>query len=298
MGRTFLDIDMARAADLLGMERRQADTIRDLQRGEFLALGPAISRRPVSVRIGGVRTTPRSSSPKLMPLPQVPSDSLRDMLFAARAEEEAPPPPPPPVPTVHELMRNISTPPAAPVPDAPALDDEAQEAVRAAVIAEIAAEDPRQPGPKLYQDFLVRCRMRGVAAPIPLDRFRTWLAMAQAGIEDGPDWHPALALAAALPEEMLAPFLGLAQAAREGAACPSDAAIAALYGTNSIGRARRMLGFIEDKGLIVVRTDVMGRRSISLPHLGWTTAPAPPDPSHPMPPGRAAAREMMRAEGR
>jgi hypothetical protein len=25
MGRTFLDIDMARAADLLGMERRQAD---------------------------------------------------------------------------------------------------------------------------------------------------------------------------------------------------------------------------------------------------------------------------------
>src|SRR6185369_6283935 len=291
MGRTFLDIDMARAADLLGMERRQADTIRDLQRGEFLALGPAISRRPVSVRIGGVRTTPRSSSPKLMPLPQLPSDSLRDMLFAARAEEEAPPPPPRPAPTVHELMRNISTPPAAPVPDAPALDDEAQEAVRAAVIAEIAAEDPRQPGPKLYQDFLVRCRMRGVAAPIPLDRFRTWLAMAQAGIEDGPDWHPALALAAALPEEMLAPFLGLAQAAREGAACPSDAAIAALYGTNSIGRARRMLGFIEDKGLIVVRTDVMGRRSISLPHLGWTTAPAPPDPSHPMPPGRAAARE-------
>ena len=30
MGRTFLDIDMARAADLLGMERRQADSIRDL----------------------------------------------------------------------------------------------------------------------------------------------------------------------------------------------------------------------------------------------------------------------------
>src|SRR6185369_4131028 len=27
MGRTFLDIDMARAADLLGMERRQADAL-------------------------------------------------------------------------------------------------------------------------------------------------------------------------------------------------------------------------------------------------------------------------------
>ena len=35
MGRTFLDIDMARAADLLGMERRQAEMFRDLQRGAF-----------------------------------------------------------------------------------------------------------------------------------------------------------------------------------------------------------------------------------------------------------------------
>jgi hypothetical protein len=48
MGRTFLDIDMARAADLLGMERRQAEQIRDLERGHFLGLGPAISRRPVA----------------------------------------------------------------------------------------------------------------------------------------------------------------------------------------------------------------------------------------------------------
>ncbi|MFN5820817.1 MAG: ATP-binding protein, partial [Novosphingobium sp.] len=56
MGRTFLDIDMARAADLLGMERRQAEQIRDLGRGQFLGLGPAISRRPVSVQIGAVRT--------------------------------------------------------------------------------------------------------------------------------------------------------------------------------------------------------------------------------------------------
>ena len=45
MGRTFLDIDMARAADLLGMERRQAEMFRDLQRGHFVALGPALSRR-------------------------------------------------------------------------------------------------------------------------------------------------------------------------------------------------------------------------------------------------------------
>ena len=46
MGRTFLDIDMARAADLLGMERRQAEAFRDLERGAFIGLGPAIARRP------------------------------------------------------------------------------------------------------------------------------------------------------------------------------------------------------------------------------------------------------------
>ena len=40
MGRTFLDIDMVRAADLLGMERRQAEQIRDLDRGHFPGAGP------------------------------------------------------------------------------------------------------------------------------------------------------------------------------------------------------------------------------------------------------------------
>ena len=60
MGRTFLDIDMARAADLLGMERRQAEMFRDLERGHFVALGPALSRRPLPVRIGDVETSARS----------------------------------------------------------------------------------------------------------------------------------------------------------------------------------------------------------------------------------------------
>jgi hypothetical protein len=69
MGRTFLDIDMQRAADLLGMERRQAESIRDLQRGQFLALGPAITRRPLSVRIGGVQTRSRAVSTGLLPRP-------------------------------------------------------------------------------------------------------------------------------------------------------------------------------------------------------------------------------------
>jgi len=75
MGRTFLDIDMARAADLLGMDRRQAEMFRDLQRGHFVALGPALSRRPLAVRIGDVATSGRSGSPKLLPLPAAPADA-------------------------------------------------------------------------------------------------------------------------------------------------------------------------------------------------------------------------------
>src|SRR5687768_11408921 len=107
MGRTFLDIDMARAADLLGMERRQAESIRDLQRGHFLALGPAVARRPVAIQIGPVETSARSSSPKLVPLPQAPSGDLLDMLLAPAEPSWTPPTPaapPVPQPTASERL--------------------------------------------------------------------------------------------------------------------------------------------------------------------------------------------------
>ena len=81
MGRTFLDIDMARAADLLGLERRQAEMFRDLERGQFVALGPALSRRPMPIRIGAVETSPRGTSPKLMPLPEKAADDARELIF-------------------------------------------------------------------------------------------------------------------------------------------------------------------------------------------------------------------------
>ena len=101
MGRTFLDIDMQRAADLLGMDRRQAERIRDLQRGHFLGLGPAISRRPVAVHIGEVRTGGKNAAEGLMPLPQASGEDLEALLHSELAEEAAkpaPPPPPPPKP--------------------------------------------------------------------------------------------------------------------------------------------------------------------------------------------------------
>ncbi len=287
MGRTFLDIDMARAADLLGMERRQAETIRDLQRGDFLALGPAISRRPISVRIGEVRTAARNAGPRLIPLPGAAREDMRDLLFVPPEEGALAPPPPaaPSRPTkpLHELMQAIaaSAPELAPVPALPALEEAEQETARTAAIAAIAADAGRQPAAVLYQDFTVRCRMAGADPLLSLDDFRRRLALAQAGVTDATGWEEVLTLAASLPEEMLAPFLGLARAARSGEACPDDDALAALYGTNSVGRARRMMAFIEEKGLIVCRTDLAGKRSISLPHLGWSTAPAEPSATRP-----------------
>src|SRR3546814_13201233 len=91
---------MARAADLLGMERRQAEAIRDLQRGSFLGLGPAIARRSITVRIGAVETAARSTSPSLVPLPQAPAEDMRAFLLPD-PDDAAPiaPPPAPPLPS-------------------------------------------------------------------------------------------------------------------------------------------------------------------------------------------------------
>src|SRR5947208_13126907 len=182
MGRTFLDIDMARAADLLGMERRQAEQIRDLQRGEFLALGPALSRRPLNVRIGPVRTEARSASPKLVPLPAA---GAAGDLFANLADAPPPPPPPPPAaaPPAEEV---IPAPSAAATPALPALDAAEREEIvahaLAGLVGDLSAAPP--PLPELYQDFQLRCRMLGLKdAGLDLPAFRRRLAMARAGID-------------------------------------------------------------------------------------------------------------------
>jgi hypothetical protein len=37
---------------------------------------------------------------------------------------------------------------------------------------------------------------------------------------------------------------------------------------------KRLIGYIESRNLIVCRTDLAGKRSITIPGLGWTTLPA------------------------
>lgn len=87
MGRTFLDIDMQRAADLLGIDRRQAEMFRDLECGRFVGLGPALSRRPVAISIGEVRTHSNANGAKLLPLPERSQEEARGLLFQANAPQ-------------------------------------------------------------------------------------------------------------------------------------------------------------------------------------------------------------------
>jgi hypothetical protein len=106
------------------------------------------------------------------------------------------------------------------------------------------------------------------------NRFRAQTA--RAGIHGEPEgeWAEALDAARALPDDMLGPFLLVAKAARDGQPCPSDADLAASYGTSSLGRVRRLITYIESRELFVCRTDLSGKRSITIPRLGWTTQPA------------------------
>jgi uncharacterized protein len=72
-------------------------------------------------------------------------------------------------------------------------------------------------------------------------------------------------------------FLILAQAALGKAPCPSDATLARAYGTHSLSRARRLLGYFEERGLIVVRNDFKGLRIVAFPDLDAETAPGDPN---------------------
>ncbi|MGC1270896.1 MAG: ATP-binding protein [Croceibacterium sp.] len=279
MGRTFLDIDMARAADLLGMERRSAEEIRDLARGHFLGLGPAISRRPIAVRIGQVRTGSQAVSHALSPPPSVSEDDLFALLHEPAAEPAAPPPPPPRPVAATELMERIAAAPAAEVAASttPAGEGVDPEAEHGRILAALAAEDGAsfRPMASLFQDFTMRCRMQGLTPRgIDLAQFRRRFAFALAGAGPVPDesWEEIAAAAAAVPDDLLAPFLLIARAAQAGLPCPEDEELGRVYGTSSPGRIRRLLDHLEKSALIVVRTDFSGRRAISLPGLDSATA--------------------------
>ncbi|MCB4822562.1 ATP-binding protein [Roseicella aerolata] len=286
MGRTFLDIDMARAADLLGMERRQAEMFRDLERGRFMALGPALARRPVAVRIGEVETESRGAGPGLMPLPETRPEEARALILQAPPPEMPRPRRAPPVPPPDILAQLAAARPAAPAQLPPASAEEEAERRRAqlAVLRSILADPAAafRPVQSLYQDFQLRCRIEMLPGrPPDLAAFRRLLAVVLAGVTDAleerAEWQAALDYAARLPEDRQGAYLLLARAALEDEPCPSDLAIARVLGSISRGRGRSALEFIEKQGLIACRPDAAGRRVVTLIGPGWETAPGDPE---------------------
>ena len=294
MGRTFLDIDMQRAADLLGMDRRQAERIRDLQRGQFLGLGPAISRRPVAVNVGTVQTGAKASGQGLIPLPDAPGEAMEALLtdrLAEAARDPAPRAPAPlPRPAV-EIERALSAAPAlrevppvpptlraveaeAPAPAAPAPIAAASEPAGAIVdvVRELAATEGAtfRPATALFRDFAIRCRQSGIAsAHVDLAAFRRLFAFALAGVDrlDAPLRGIVEQLGAQVDDDVLAPYLALVIAAANGDPMPDEEELGRLYGSASPSRVRRLLDHLERLGLIVVREDFGGERSITVPGI-------------------------------
>ena len=281
MGRTFLDIDMARAADLLGMERRAAESFRDLARGQFMALGPALSRRPKLLTIGPVETASHNTGPVLVPLQPIDAEDLRDIIlepvheFSPRPRRETRPPPPD---LLAQLDAYGATREAAEEPAATADITEIDPAQIWDMVAGVASEDGAdyKPLATLYQDFQLRARIQGLSRNIlDLGRFQRILATIRAGLDreraESEEWQKAEAVAASLPEDVQGVFLLLARTALDSETCPDDSALARAYGTHSLGRARRQLTYLEEREVIVLQETPFGRR-VAIVGLGWQTA--------------------------
>ena len=269
------------------MDRRKAEMFRDLARGQFMALGPALSRRPLTVRIGPVETAGRGGGPSLIPPPETAPEDALDLIMQADEAEAAPPPPPPPAPpSTEEVLDSLDTVAAEEAPEPPARDGDrgAVDAGHAEALAAVVA-DPEaafRAVPELYQDFLVECRGRGVNGRlVDMTLFRRRLTAARAGLpadwEGDPTWREVAAAAESLDEELQGVFLMLARAAVEGLPCPSDSDLARARGSRSPRRARGLLAHLEQRGVIACREDVYGLRRVTVPQLGRDTAPGDPN---------------------
>ena len=304
MGRTFLDIDMQRAADLLGMDRRQADRIRDLQRGQFLGLGPAVSRRPVAVNVGSVRTGGKNAAQALVPLPDTPGDKMKELLTEKLAEAVQEPATRKPAmmarPAV-DLEQALSAAKPAPIEvSEPAsakptaietmTDDKGSSApergtplpiedceaspisnVENVVRELVKSEDATfRQASVLFRDFAILCRQHGVAsAHIDIARFRRLFAYEVGGLFrlEGTAKAAVEQMVASIDEDVLAPYLAMVVASALGETMPSEEDLAQLYGSSSPSRVRRMLDHLERGGLIVVREEFGGERTITVPDV-------------------------------
>lgn len=93
IGRTSLDVDLARASDELGFTKARWSELRDLPAGQFFAAGPAFSRPGVTlVQAGGVQTTHPKAGQRIALVAPPPTSAIRALLpqlsdLPAEAEE-------------------------------------------------------------------------------------------------------------------------------------------------------------------------------------------------------------------
>lgn len=77
IGRTGLDIDVARAADDLGMSKADAKAaLRGLEPGQFYAYGPALCTAVERTKIGPVQTSHPTTGGRIMTAPPPPSKAI------------------------------------------------------------------------------------------------------------------------------------------------------------------------------------------------------------------------------
>lgn len=95
IGRTGLDVDVQRAADELGMTKREAmEKLRGLDPGEFFAFGPALSPSVQRLKVGDVKTTHPKSGDRVLRAPPTPTAAIVAVLpkladLPKEAEQEA-----------------------------------------------------------------------------------------------------------------------------------------------------------------------------------------------------------------
>jgi hypothetical protein len=238
-----------------------------------------------------VETESRGSNPSLVPLPVTAPEAARELVMSAASAPDPIRPPPrrlPAAPPPDILAQLAQARPAVSQAQAEPPPGPEELAARKAQLEKILRQILAEPEAAfrnvsvLYQDFLVRLRIHAVAGKPPeIPAFRRMLAVARAGISaeaaESEEWRQIQTRAASLPEDVQGVFLLLGRAALERLPCPSDAVIAQAYGTRSVGRARRLLSYMEEQGAIVCRPDAGGRRIVALVELGWETAPADPN---------------------
>jgi hypothetical protein len=230
------------------------------------------------MRIGPVVTASLGGTPKLTPPPKPAPAEARELLIAAAADtsirvEKAAPPQAPAI----DMFARLSE--AAQTSRSRETRDHSAGEIEAALAETLTERDNLfRSAHASYRDFLTRCRSRGVRGErVDLAQYSSRLTKARSELFDEGEaadlWARAMEASLAVPEDLRGIYLLVAEAVVTGAPAPSDAMIAHLQGSGSVSRGRRILGFLEERSLLVVETDKRGQRTINVALLG-STAPA------------------------